>query len=1220
MSVPWSKQLEGKYEVVRKLGEGGMGSVFKVRHRLLDELRVVKTMRASLADDKELQSRFLQEAQLASRLRHPNIAELFDFTIADDGTAFIVMEYIPGISLDHLQEALGPLDVGVLLELAIQSLGAIGYLHRRKYIHRDVSPDNLMLSRDVDGKPKIKLIDLGIAKVLGEGVGLTVTGMFLGKLRYSSPEQLDDSLTRKLDGRSDLYSFGVVLYELLTGRLPFEGTAPSAIMAGHLFRPPIPFDVSDPDGRVPQPVRQAVLRALAKPRDERFRNATEFASELRALLVRYPAAPEEIERALEASTSQPGRAGEKDGATSAQARLDLQFSAEPTPTPEPEIDGPTRRLPTAPKAGLSTAEVGVLVAGARKFFELGQGTAAGEQLEAILALSPDHPEARELQQLLDLEQLRPAFTEALADGDLAAAGSTLEEAQDKIPAGAFQELKAELEAAQDHRAAELFGNAEGALGRGRAEEAAELVAEALALGSDPVQHRELMDAVDQALARNQLIKELLPAFEDALSAPQAEAARQVFDRIVAELGEDLLPPHARQRLGQLERDQKARALAAAAAAAIEEDRLEDALARLDEAMALGLDDPGIVHRRDETRRELERRRELAARSGRIGAWIDEGELEAAARGLDEAEAALGSEPVLDELRARVQALGARRETVAGALDDRDLEAADTALEQLRELAGGGAAAAAFEAHRQRLADEIAAARERESQLASLTAELEAELDAGELEAAQARLDSAGELAASPELETLRAHLAELRREAMRRQVEADAGECLELAEAGRFQEAYALLDRTAERAQGDAAAAATIAEARTSVQQRERAVEAENQIEALIAQGDLAAARAELGVSEELLHAAALGGRLADRLTELEHLAEVRGLLAEGERHLSDGDFATAGDRFGAAAEVAPEDDHVRERLAFARRELSRLEELGERVESAAQALDAGRLDDAGDHLDAADDLGSGEETAALRRQLEESTQVVEALERALRTESLGVAQSALELLRDQRGGPALAGSYAARLAALSRDSFDRLVGDLKTALARRDLAGAEAALEAVESHPLAGGQPVVQLSRAVDALRQRRQAEIASARRRISRLLESGKLKAASVWLGQLSELVTTDPVLAQQKADLDRRLEARQQPRLETLAVPLETISPGAEAENRTGAERPGDAALLRTVGDVAAAFEAGNAARARQLLERAEATWGRDGALDAAWDRLARLEREQEQDSGS
>ena len=146
MSVPWTKQLEGKYEIVQKLGEGGMGTVYKVRHRLLDEMRVVKTMRASLSDDKELQSRFLREAKLASRLRHPNIAQLFDFTIAEDGTAFIVMEYIPGISLDHLLKVRGPLDIGVTLELAIQSLAAIGYLHRRKYIHRDISPDNLMLS------------------------------------------------------------------------------------------------------------------------------------------------------------------------------------------------------------------------------------------------------------------------------------------------------------------------------------------------------------------------------------------------------------------------------------------------------------------------------------------------------------------------------------------------------------------------------------------------------------------------------------------------------------------------------------------------------------------------------------------------------------------------------------------------------------------------------------------------------------------------------------------------------------------------------------------------------------------------------------------------------------------------------------------------------------------------------------------------------------------
>jgi TonB family protein len=289
-----SEQIDGKYEILGKLREGGMGSLYKVRHRLLDEVRVVKVIRSQAdAVGEEGADRFLREARAAIRLRHPNVAVLHDFAVSEDGQAFIVMEHIDGWNLLEVLSGYGPPPVPLTLEIARQSLKALGYLHRHKIVHRDVSPDNLMLTRDVDGHPLVKLIDLGIAKALEGQGGLTTTGVFLGKPRYGSPERFSGA---GWDERSDLYSFGVVLYELLTGRPPITGNDPASLMAGHLFRPPVGFDESDPEGRVPPELRSLVLRALAKNPEERVASAEELVWELTMLQDRFPLSRQDLDR------------------------------------------------------------------------------------------------------------------------------------------------------------------------------------------------------------------------------------------------------------------------------------------------------------------------------------------------------------------------------------------------------------------------------------------------------------------------------------------------------------------------------------------------------------------------------------------------------------------------------------------------------------------------------------------------------------------------------------------------------------------------------------------------------------------------------------------------------------------------------------------------------------------------------------------------------------
>jgi eukaryotic-like serine/threonine-protein kinase len=292
------EHIEGKYEILEKIKEGGMGAIYKVRHRLLDEVRVVKVIRSHLEPTGENGERFLREARVANRLRHPNIASLHDFAIGEDGNAFIVMEFIDGLNLLEILQTGGPPPISLTLEIARQSLKALGYLHRQKLIHRDVSPDNLMLTRDMDGHPQVKLIDLGIAKAFEGGGELTTTGIFLGKPRYASPEQFG---TAGLDARSDLYSFGVVLYELLTGQCPISGKDPASFMGGHLIRPPLAFEESDPRGRVPAELRAAVLRALAKKPEERFESSEDFIWALTLFQDRFPLTGREMDEVFQAS-------------------------------------------------------------------------------------------------------------------------------------------------------------------------------------------------------------------------------------------------------------------------------------------------------------------------------------------------------------------------------------------------------------------------------------------------------------------------------------------------------------------------------------------------------------------------------------------------------------------------------------------------------------------------------------------------------------------------------------------------------------------------------------------------------------------------------------------------------------------------------------------------------------------------------------------------------
>jgi serine/threonine-protein kinase len=282
-----SKLLDGKYQIIDRLGVGGMGEIFKVRHIHLNELRVIKIMRPNVAADDQGLQRFLQEARTSTMIKHKNLAMLYDFAQLDDGSYYMVWEFIDGTNIQKWISENGPVPARLTVEIAIQALHGLDHLHSMGLIHRDISPENIMLSQDHHGKLAVKVIDFGIAKQLAEGdggQGLTQTGMFLGKLKYASPEQAGFLKEGEhLDPRSDLYSFGIVMYEMLAGRAPFQATNPHGYILKHVTEKPLAIHEINPGVKVPPQLESLIFRSLEKSRDNRFETALEFATTLETI-------------------------------------------------------------------------------------------------------------------------------------------------------------------------------------------------------------------------------------------------------------------------------------------------------------------------------------------------------------------------------------------------------------------------------------------------------------------------------------------------------------------------------------------------------------------------------------------------------------------------------------------------------------------------------------------------------------------------------------------------------------------------------------------------------------------------------------------------------------------------------------------------------------------------------------------------------------------------
>src|SRR5436190_7303106 len=282
-----ARLIDGKYQILDRLGVGGMGEIFKVRHIHLNELRVIKIMRPNVAADDQGMQRFLQEARTSTMIKHRNLAMLYDFAQLDDGSYYMVWEFIDGTNIQKWLSQNGPMPSRLTVEISIQALSGLEHLHSMGLIHRDISPENIMLSQDHHGKLLVKVIDFGIAKQLAEGEGgqgLTQTGMFLGKLKYASPEQAGFLKEGEhLDPRSDLYSFGIGMYGMLSGRAPFLATNPNGYILKHVTEKPAPIVQTNPDARVPPQLEAIIMKSLEKSRDSRFATADEFANALEGI-------------------------------------------------------------------------------------------------------------------------------------------------------------------------------------------------------------------------------------------------------------------------------------------------------------------------------------------------------------------------------------------------------------------------------------------------------------------------------------------------------------------------------------------------------------------------------------------------------------------------------------------------------------------------------------------------------------------------------------------------------------------------------------------------------------------------------------------------------------------------------------------------------------------------------------------------------------------------
>ena len=277
-AAPEPSEIAGRYQVIKKLGAGAFGTVYKAKDKILGRMVAIKTIRleglaAAGAGLDELMDRFKREAQVSAQLKHPNIVTIYDIGEAG-GVSYIAMEFIDGVGLDRVIATDGQLPLERAAMLGVQVADALDFAHKNGVVHRDIKPANIM----IEPGDRVKVTDFGIAKVMESGDHLTMTGSLLGTPSYMSPEQAKGAA---LDGRSDLFAVGCILYEMMAGKKAFRGESITGLIFKIITEEPPPLRDMDPD--VPEEMVRIIARALAKTTDARYQTGRELADDLLSL-------------------------------------------------------------------------------------------------------------------------------------------------------------------------------------------------------------------------------------------------------------------------------------------------------------------------------------------------------------------------------------------------------------------------------------------------------------------------------------------------------------------------------------------------------------------------------------------------------------------------------------------------------------------------------------------------------------------------------------------------------------------------------------------------------------------------------------------------------------------------------------------------------------------------------------------------------------------------